>query len=109
MGGITIFCNDLNDGQSAPSASLLMTKNLRGVVDTPVGHDAIWRDLDRPEKQAEKNLMEFDKEKCEVPHLRRNNFRHQDMLGTSQLEKSFQKRTVSPREHEVEHEPATCP
>lgn len=88
MHGITIFINDLNDGQSALSASLLI-KKLRVVADTPVGQQG--------EVQGE------------VLHLRRNNFRHLDMLGTSQLEKSWQKRIVSPSEHEVEHEPATRP
>ncbi|KAK4819416.1 hypothetical protein QYF61_003687 [Mycteria americana] len=46
------------------------------------------RDLDRLEKWADRNLMEFNK-KCKVQHLEKNNPMYQYMLGATQQESSF--------------------
>ena len=58
------------------------------MADTPAGCASIQQDLDRLESWAGKNLMKFDKSKCRVLHLGRNNHMHQYTLGAEPLEKS---------------------
>jgi len=68
---------------------------LRGVVDTPEGCAAIQRDLDRLESWAERNPMRFNKGKCRVVHLGRNNPMHQYRLSVDLPESSSVKRDLS--------------
>ena len=75
-------------GQSVPSGSFHDTKS-GGVADTPEACAAIQRDFNRPDKRSDRNLMRFNKEKCKVLHLGRNNLMHQYMLGSNQLESSL--------------------
>ncbi|GAB0185962.1 mitochondrial enolase superfamily member 1 [Grus japonensis] len=44
-----------------------------GVADIPQSQAAMQRDLNKLEKWADRNLMKFNKGKCKVLHLRRNN------------------------------------
>lgn len=66
-----------------------------------VDHSDIYRDLDRLEKSADGKLSKFNKENGNILSLKRNNSRHQDMLGTTQLER--QKRSGGSGGHQVEH------
>jgi len=62
------------------------------VVDTPEGCAAIQRVLDRLENRAERNLMKFNKGKCRVLHVGRNNPMHQYSLGADLLDSSSAER-----------------
>ncbi|PKU39372.1 rna-directed dna polymerase from mobile element jockey-like [Limosa lapponica baueri] len=93
-------------GQSVPSASLKMTQNWSEWL---IGA-AIQEDLVRLEKWADRNLMKFNKEKCEVLHLGKNSPRHQCMLEVAQLESSLAEKNLGhPGGHQVEHQQPMCP
>ncbi|PKU48844.1 hypothetical protein llap_815 [Limosa lapponica baueri] len=67
---------------------------LGGVADTPEGCATIQRDLDRLESWAERNLIKFNKGKCRVLHLGRNNPMHQYRLGADLLESSSEEKDL---------------
>lgn len=48
----------------------------------------------RLKKWADGNLVKFNKRKCEVLHLGRNNSMHQNMLGAAWLKNSFAERVL---------------
>jgi len=90
----SFFISHLDDGTKCTLSKFADDTKLGGVVDRPAGCAAIQCDLDRPESWAERNLMKFNKGKCRVLHLGRNNPMHQYRLGADLLDCSSVERDV---------------
>jgi len=65
-----------------------------GVSDTPEGCADIQQDMNKLERWAESNLMRFNKGKCRILNLCKNNPTHQYRLGADLLESSFVERDL---------------
>ena len=105
-----MFINDLDDGTTCNPSQSVDDTNLGGVADTPEGCATIQRDLNRPEKRTDRNVMQFNKGKCKVLHLGRKKPMHQCRPGGQTAGKQLgRKGPGCLGGHRVEYESAMCP
>jgi len=89
---LNIFINDINTKLECTLSKFADDPpKLSGTVDTSEGWYVIQRDLDTLEKKACMNLMRFNKVKCKVLHLGRDNSLCQCILGEEGIESSLSK------------------
>ena len=76
------------------------------VTCTPEVCAAIQQNLDRLERWTTGNRTRFNKSKCRVLHLGRNNHKYRYRPAGEEL---CGKRSGDPRLQQIGHEPAVCP
>ena len=71
-----IFISDLNEGIESTLSKFVDDVKLGGEADMPESCAASHRDLDSTLSWTERNLVRFNKSKCRVLFLGRNNLTH---------------------------------
>ena len=89
-----IFIDDLDEGIVSTLSMYADDTKLGRVADTLEGCAAIQQDLDRLESWAGRNQMKFNRSKCRVLLLGRNNRMYQYRLGDDLLERSSEKKDL---------------
>ena len=83
-----IFISDLDEGIESTLSKFADDIKLGGMADTPEGCATIQQDVKKLESWAGRNLMRFNKSKCRVLHLGRNNCMHQYRFADDLLERN---------------------
>ncbi|KAK4829412.1 hypothetical protein QYF61_003976 [Mycteria americana] len=79
------FISDLDGGIKRTLMKLADDPKLSGEADNAEGRATLQEDVDRLEEWANKNLMQFNKDKGKVLHLGKHNLGVQHRLGLTQL------------------------
>uniref|UniRef100_A0A7M4E8L1 Reverse transcriptase domain-containing protein n=1 Tax=Crocodylus porosus TaxID=8502 RepID=A0A7M4E8L1_CROPO len=80
-----IFISDLDAGVKRTLSKFVDDTKLWGEVHAPEGRERLQANLDRLEKWAVYNRMQYNKDKCRVLHLGQKNIQHTYWLGSDPL------------------------
>jgi len=89
-----MFINDLDDRSEYTLSEFGDDTKLGEVVDRSEDCAPIQMDLNNLEKWANRDLMNFNKRRCQILHLGRKNARHQYTLGTKWMESTFEEKEL---------------